>query len=95
MSEKQLAHFAEGARRDKRSFSWRLSRIPGVETLPAIGDWILLRVPRPDELARRVSRQVGPGLVTVPRLVQGVVKVEIRDAWTNERLLGAIGESLA
>ena len=34
-------------------------------------------------------------MIAVPRHVKGVVKVQIRDAGTNEKLLEAISESLA
>jgi histidinol-phosphate/aromatic aminotransferase/cobyric acid decarboxylase-like protein len=80
---------------DRERFYSRLSQIPGVETMPSIGDWILLKVERPNEVARRVSRRVAPGLITVPRHVKGAVRVQICDARTNEELLGAIRESVA
>jgi len=80
---------------DRERFYSRLAQIPGVETLPSIGDWILLRVPRPNDLARRVSRRVAPGLMSVPRHVKGAVRVQISDAKTNEQLIGVIRESVA
>lgn len=81
--------------KDKERFYSRLAQIPGVETMPSIGDWILLRVPRPNEMARRVSRKVAPGLMSVPRHVKGAVRVQVCDAKTNEELIGVIRESVA
>jgi len=80
---------------DRERFYSRLSQIQGVETMPSIGDWILLKVERPNEVARRVTRKVAPGLMTVPRHVKGAVRVQICDARTNEQLLSAIRESVA
>lgn len=95
MSHGKLVQFAKDVRREGDRFCWLLSRIPGIEAMPAIGDWVLLRVARPNEVARRVTLQVGPGLITVPRFVKGVVKVQLCDPRTNDKLLGAIGESVA
>ena len=81
--------------KDKERFYSRLSQIHGVETMPSIGDWILLKVPRPNDLARRVSRRIAPGLMSVPRHVKGAVRVQVCDAKTNEELIGVIRESVA
>ena len=80
---------------DRERFYSRLAQIPGVETMPSIGDWILVRVERPSDLARRVSRRVAPGLMSVPRHVKGAVRIQVSDAKTNEEILGVIRESVA
>lgn len=79
---------------DKDRFYSRLASIPGVQTMPSIGDWILLRVEKPSDLARRVSRRMAPGLVKVPRHVKGAVRVQVSDAKTNEKLLVVIKEAV-
>ena len=80
---------------DRERFYSRLAQIPGVETMPSIGDWILLRVRRPNDLARRVSRKIAPGIMSVPRHVKGAVRVQVSDAKTNEEIIGVIRESVA
>lgn len=77
---------------DKDRFTSRLARIPGVRLMPSIGDWILIRVERPNEVARKLNRRVSPGTVSVPRHVPGTVRVQIGDAKTNEELLRSLRE---
>lgn len=80
---------------EKERFFMRLSSIPGIQPLPSIGDWILVRVERPSDLARRVTRRLIPGLVSVPRHVEGTVRVMVSDPKTNERLLRVLREAVA
>lgn len=80
---------------EKDRFFSRLSLIPGVRPLHSIGDWILVQCERPQELARRVGRRLDPTLVSVPRQIEGVVRVIVSDPKTNERLLRTIRESVA
>ncbi len=80
---------------DKDRFYSRLSAIPGIQTMPSIGDWILLKVEKPSDVARRVSRRLSPGLVSVPRHVKGAVRVQVSDAKTHEELLIVIKDAVA
>ncbi len=75
---------------EKDRFSSRLATIPGVRPLPSVGDWILLEVERPSELARRVNRRLAPGSVSVPRGMSGAVRVHVRDPKVNEVLLNTL-----
>jgi histidinol-phosphate/aromatic aminotransferase/cobyric acid decarboxylase-like protein len=79
---------------EKERFYMRLATIPGIHPMPSIGDWILLKVEHPSELARRVTRRLIPGLVSVPRHVDGAVRVMVSDPKTNERLLRVLRESM-
>jgi histidinol-phosphate/aromatic aminotransferase/cobyric acid decarboxylase-like protein len=79
---------------DKERFYSRLSAIPGVHPMPSIGDWILLRVDNPSDLARKVTRKMVPGLISVPRHVKGAVRIQVSDAKTNERMLDVIREAV-
>lgn len=80
---------------EKDRFYSRLSTIPGVQPMPSIGDWILLRVHRPTDVARKMTRRLVPGLVSVPRHVDGAVRVIVSDPKTNERVLRALREAVA
>jgi histidinol-phosphate/aromatic aminotransferase/cobyric acid decarboxylase-like protein len=80
---------------EKDRFYSRLASIPGVHPLPSIGDWILLQVRNPAELARRVNRRLNPGAVSVPRQVSGAVRVQVADPRTNEQLIKVIRECVA
>jgi histidinol-phosphate/aromatic aminotransferase/cobyric acid decarboxylase-like protein len=79
---------------EKERFYMRLATIPGIQPMPSVGDWILLRVERPSDLARRVTRRLIPGLVSVPRHVNGAVRVMVSDPKTNERLLRVLREAV-
>ncbi len=79
---------------DKDRFYSRLAAIPGVQTMPSIGDWILIQVEKPSDLARRVTRRMAPGLVSVPRHVKGALRVQVCDAKTNEQLISVIREAV-
>lgn len=85
----------ESVVREKERFYSRLSTIPGLQPMPSIGDWILLKVKDPSECARRVTRRLVPGLISVPRHVAGAVRVTVSDPKTNERLLRALREAVA
>jgi len=80
---------------EKDRFCSRLATIPGIHPLPSIGDWILLQVRNPGELARRVNRRLNPGAMSVPRQVQGAVRIPVGDPRANEQLLNAIRECVA
>ena len=72
---------------EKDRFSSRLATIPGVYPLPSVGDWILLQVESPSELARKVNRRLAPGSLSVPRGIDGAVRVHIGEPKQNEALL--------
>jgi histidinol-phosphate/aromatic aminotransferase/cobyric acid decarboxylase-like protein len=80
---------------EKDRFYSRLSTIPGIHPMPSIGDWILLRVSKPTEVARRVTRRLVPGIVSVPRHIDGAVRVIVSDPRTNEQVLRALREAIA
>ena len=80
---------------EKDRFYSRLASIPGIRPMPSVGDWILLQVEHPTELARRVNRRLAPGVVSVPRHVAGAVRIQVADPKTNEQLLGALRELVA
>ena len=71
---------------EKDRFSSRLSTIPGIRPLPSVGDWILLQVERPQELARKVNRRLEPGIMSVPRGMDGAVRVHVGDPKINEQV---------
>jgi histidinol-phosphate/aromatic aminotransferase/cobyric acid decarboxylase-like protein len=79
---------------EKERFYMRLATIPGIHPMPSIGDWILLRVEHPAELARRVTRRLIPGLGERARHIDGAVRVMVSDPKTNERLLRVLRESV-
>lgn len=72
---------------DKDRFYSRLATIPGVQLMPSIGDWILMKVEHPSEVARKVNRRLAPGVMSVPRHVPGAVRVQVADPKRNEELL--------
>jgi histidinol-phosphate/aromatic aminotransferase/cobyric acid decarboxylase-like protein len=80
---------------EKERFYSRLATIQGIQPMPSIGNWILLRVKDPTECARRVTRRLVPGLISVPRHVAGAVRITVSDPKTNERLLRALREAVA
>ncbi|MBI5363069.1 MAG: hypothetical protein HZA53_07800 [Planctomycetes bacterium] len=80
---------------EKDRFYSRLSMIPGVKPLPSVGDWILLHVEHPAELARRVNRRFAPGAMSVPRQIPGAVRIQVGDPRANELMLRALRELVA
>ena len=80
---------------EKDRFYHRLALIPGLRPIHSIGDWILVQVEKPNDVARRVARRLDPTLVSVPRHIEGVVRVIVSDAKTNERLLRVLREAVA
>ncbi len=80
---------------EKERFTSRLSTIPGIRTMPSIGDWVLLSVPDPSDVARRVNRRFDVSPLSVPRHISGAVRVTIRDPKTNELVITTLREILA
>lgn len=77
---------------EKDRFFSRLASIPGVHPMPSIGDWILLQVEHPTDVARKVNRRLSPGVVSVPRGIDGAVRVHVGDPKDNEVLLRTLRE---
>ncbi len=80
---------------EKDRFSSRLATIPGVFPLPSVGDWILLQVASPSDLARKVNRRLSPGALSVPRTIDGAVRVLVGEPKQNEALLRSLREVVA
>lgn len=71
---------------EKDRFFSRLTTIPGIKPMPSVGDWILIQVDNPSDLARKVNRRLEPGTMRVPRGVDGAVRVHVSHPRDNERL---------
>ena len=71
---------------ERERFFSRLATIPGIRTMPSIGSWILVEVDNPSDLARKINRRLSPGTVSVPRQVNGAVRIPVRDPIANEEL---------
>ena len=80
---------------EKERLYSRLASIPGIRPMPSVGDWILLEVHKPSELARKVNRRIAPGVMSVPRNVQGAVRIHVSDPKANERLLRTLRDLVA
>ncbi|MEZ6003248.1 MAG: hypothetical protein R3F17_03360 [Planctomycetota bacterium] len=80
---------------EKDRFYSRLASIPGVHPMPSVGDWILLQVEEPSELARKVGRKLAPGLISIPRGMEGAVRVQVGDPKDNELVFRTIREVVA
>ena len=80
---------------EKDRFSSRLATIPGVQPLPSPGDWILLHVDNPAELHRRACRRLQNGSVTIPRGIDGAVRVHVGDPKDNEAVFRTIRDLVA
>ena len=80
---------------EKDRFSSRLSTIPGIRPLPSVGDWILLEVTKPQEIARKVNRRLEPGIMSVPRGMDGAVRVHVGDPKINEQVLKTLRDLVA
>ena len=80
---------------EKDRFYSRLASVPGVQPLPSIGDWILVRVSHPSDLARKVNRRVDNRPLSVPRHISGAVRITVSDPKTNELVLSSLRELVA
>ena len=77
---------------ERERFYSRLSTLPGIRPMPSVGNWILLEVEQPQELARKLNRRLAPGVVSVPRHVPGAVRIPVKDPNANEALFNTIRE---
>jgi len=66
-----------------------------VRPMPSIGDWILLNVEHPSDIARKVNRRMAPGIMSVPRGVNGAVRIHIGDPKDNDVLLRTLRDVVA
>jgi hypothetical protein len=78
---------------ERERFFSRLATIPGVRALPSIGPWILVKVDRPADMARRINKRLAPGTVSVPRNVPEALRLPVRDPKSNEALFREIRDS--
>lgn len=77
---------------ERQRFYARLATLPGIQPMPSIGGWILLNVDNPGELARKINRRLHPGAMSVPRNVDGAVRVPVKDPKQNEALFHTLRE---
>jgi histidinol-phosphate/aromatic aminotransferase/cobyric acid decarboxylase-like protein len=77
---------------ERERFCSRLSTIPGIRPMPSIGEWVLLQVDRPADVARKINRRLEPGIATVPRQIDHAVRVPVREPKLNEALFNTIRE---
>ena len=77
---------------EKDRFCSRLATIPGLHPKPSVGDWILLELDEPASVARKVNRRMEPGKVSVPRGVEGAVRVHVGRPRDNEQLFQTLRE---
>lgn len=80
---------------EKDRFFSRLASIPGVHPLPSIGDWILIKVEKPSDVARKVNRRMAPGSMSVPRGISGAVRIHVGEPKDNDVLLRTIRDVVA
>lgn len=94
---KEIAILDPKMDQEKERFCSRLASIPGIQPLPSpqTGDWILLQVPQPADLARKVNRRLEPGTMSVPRTISGTVRVHVADPKKNEALLKTLRDVVA
>ena len=71
---------------ERERFFSRLATINGFRPMPSVGHWILVQVENPADLARKINRRTEPGTVSVPRHVDGAVRIPVRDPKSNEIL---------
>jgi histidinol-phosphate/aromatic aminotransferase/cobyric acid decarboxylase-like protein len=76
--------------RERERMYSRLATVQGIHPMPSIRNWILLETTNPQELARRINRRIAPGTVSVPRHLNGAIRVPVRDPKSNELLFATI-----
>ena len=81
--------------RERERLYSRLATVPGIHPMPSIRNWVLLETRNPQDLARRVNRRIAPGTVSVPRHVDGALRIPVRDPKSNEFLFRTIRELMA
>ncbi|MEX1023483.1 MAG: hypothetical protein WD226_00270 [Planctomycetota bacterium] len=77
---------------ERERFFSRLSTVPGIELMPSIGQWILVKTDLPSDLARKINRRTESGTVSVPRHVPGAIRIPVRDPKLNEELFQVLRE---
>jgi histidinol-phosphate/aromatic aminotransferase/cobyric acid decarboxylase-like protein len=74
-------------------FYSRLATLPEVDLMPSVGSWILMRVADPEDLMERLNKRLYDGAVSLPHGIPGALRIPVRDAKENERVLAAIVET--
>lgn len=75
-------------------FYSRLSTLPDVELMPSVGTWILMKIDAAPEFAERLNKRLYDGAVSVPHGIPGALRIPVRDAKENERVLASIAALL-
>ncbi|QDU68359.1 hypothetical protein [Engelhardtia mirabilis] len=75
-------------------FYSRLSTLPDVELMPSVGSWILMKLDDAPGFAERLNQRLYAGAVSVPHGIPGALRIPVRDAKENERVLASIAELL-
>lgn len=75
---------------ERTRFYCRLATVEGLEPMPSVGAWILVKVDDPADLARKVNRRTEPGTISVPRQVKSAVRVPVRSPRDNELLFAVV-----
>jgi len=75
---------------ERERFYSRLSTVAGLRPMPSVGSWILVEVESPADLARKINRRLEPGTVSVPRHVNGALRLPVRDPKANEVLFHVV-----
>ncbi len=81
--------------RERERLYSRLATVKGIRPMPSIRNWVLLETPNPQDLARRVNRRIAPGTVSVPRHVDGALRIPVRDPKSNQVLFQTIRDLMA
>lgn len=75
-------------------FYSRLATLPGIELVPSVGQWVLLKVDEPEDFAKRLNRRLYAGAVSVPKHLEGALRIPVRDAKQNDEILAAVSALL-
>jgi histidinol-phosphate/aromatic aminotransferase/cobyric acid decarboxylase-like protein len=75
---------------ERERFFSRLATIPGLRTMPSIGNWILIRVDDASDVVRKVNRRLTPGALSLPRHIPGAVRIPVREPKQNEEVFHAL-----
>ena len=68
----------------------RLAAISGIELMQTIGTWVLMKVEDADQFADRLNRRLGEEAASVPQHLTGAMRIPVRDAKSNDRVIAAV-----
>jgi len=71
-------------------FYSRLSTLPEVTLMPSVGTWILMKVDDPSDFAERLNKRLYDGAVSVPYGIPGALRIPVREAKENDRVMESI-----